>query len=282
MISDLDETLRELLIRDLPISNNEIDISFDQPTREWSSRLSRPSLNLYMHDIRENNKLRTQQPNMNVTVNGNTATLARTAMRIDIHYMLTAWTNDPSDEHRLLMRTLMVMLRYRELPEELFFGQLEEQEMGIPYKIAQYENQVSPRELWSVLDNNMRPSLDLVLTIAVNPFDDLTVPLVRETSVGFGQRDGGSSDIFNSGFPNGARSQYYAISGTVSSDDELEHLSIQLLELSVPVTISPNGRYTIPNLREGDYTLEIWTGRKEPTQHAISVPSPEMAYDIYI
>lgn len=279
MISDLDEVLRELLVRDLPITNNEIDISFEQPKREWSSRLSRPSLNLYMHDIRENNKLRTQQPNMNVTINGNSATLSRQAIRVDVHYMITAWTNDPGDEHRLLMRTLMVMLRYRELPEELFFGQLDDQEMGIPYKISQYDTQISPRELWSVLDNEMRPSLDLILTLAVNPYEDLTVPLVRETEMGFGQWADSPADGLDA---DAGRSQYFSVSGTISSDDEFDHLGVQILEISVPVTVSPNGRYTIRNLREGDYTLEVWTGNREPSQHAITVPSPQMAYDIHL
>jgi hypothetical protein len=61
MIDDLDEALRQLLIAELPIVSNEVDIAFEPPTRDWSARLSRPTLNLFMHDLRENNKLRTQQ-----------------------------------------------------------------------------------------------------------------------------------------------------------------------------------------------------------------------------
>ena len=61
MIDDLDDALRDLLIREMPIKNNEIDISFGQPNKEWSSRLSRPTLNLYLHDIRENPTLRRDQ-----------------------------------------------------------------------------------------------------------------------------------------------------------------------------------------------------------------------------
>jgi len=58
MIDDLDDALRDLLVRELPIRDNEVDVSFDQPRREWSARLSRPSLNLYLYDIRENLRLR--------------------------------------------------------------------------------------------------------------------------------------------------------------------------------------------------------------------------------
>ena len=37
MIADLDETIRQLLITEMPIENGEIDVTFDQPKREWSS-----------------------------------------------------------------------------------------------------------------------------------------------------------------------------------------------------------------------------------------------------
>jgi hypothetical protein len=56
-----------------------------------------------------------------------------------------------------------------------------------------------------------------------------------------------------------------------------------LVELAVPVTVAPNGRYTILNLRAGDYTLEVWTGEGDPIHHTITVPSEDSAvYDIYL
>jgi hypothetical protein len=47
VIADLDEVLRELLTREIDIKDNEVDITFDQPKREWSARLSKPTLNLF-------------------------------------------------------------------------------------------------------------------------------------------------------------------------------------------------------------------------------------------
>ncbi len=49
MYNDLDEALRQLLIRELPIKNSDVDIKFDQPKREWSGRLNRPTLNLFLY-----------------------------------------------------------------------------------------------------------------------------------------------------------------------------------------------------------------------------------------
>lgn len=286
MIDDLDDALRDLLIRDMPITNNEVDIAFDQPTREWASRLSRPTINLFMHDVRENNKLRTQQPYIESTVSGVSATMGVNPVRLDVHYMVTAWANDPGDEHRLLGRMLMVLYRYKVLPEEFLYGALSGQDFDVLMKVAQYDQRDVRREIWSMLDNEMRPIVDLTLTLAIEPFAEWTVPLVRQTEISFGQMDplglngNGAGSLNSSGFAIG--DQFYSVTGMVHSTFPLDHLSVQLVELAVPVTVAPNGRYSIRNLRAGRYTLEVWTGQGEPIQHAIEVPSDPAEYDIYL
>ncbi len=280
MIDDLDDALRELLIRDLPITSNEVDIAFNQPTREWASRLSRPTLNLFMHDVRENNKLRTQQPYLGNSANGFMATVSPSPVRLDVHYMITAWANDPGDEHRLLGRTLMVLYRYKALPDEFHFGQLDADEYEIMLKVAQYDQRDIRRDIWSMLDNEMRPIIDLTVTLAIEPYADWDVPLVRETEITFGQTGG----LGGSGWDGNllVADRFYQVAGMIHSTEQFEHLSVQVLEVAVPVTVAPNGRYTIQNLRPGQYTIEVWTGEGDPVQHAIVVPSPPSAYDIQL
>ena len=58
MFADLDETIRLLLIRHVPLNLSEVDVSFDAPDREWSGRLSRPTVNCFLYDVRENEDLR--------------------------------------------------------------------------------------------------------------------------------------------------------------------------------------------------------------------------------
>jgi hypothetical protein len=280
MIDDLDEALRDLLVRDLPIANNEVDIAFDQPTRDWASRLSRPTLNLFMHDMRENNRLRTQQPYLNNSFSATSATVGPNPVRLDVHYMVTAWANDPGDEHRLLGRTLMVLYRYHSLPEELRYGQLDMPDFDVLVKVAQYDQRDIRREIWSMLDNEMRPIIDLTLTLAIEPYAPWTVPLVRQTEIGFGIFDANPVNAAGGGFT--MTDQFYTVSGMIHNAEGFEHLSVQMLNLAVPVTVSPNGRYTIQNLRAGSYRLEVWTGVNAPVEHTIEVPSPPTDYDIYL
>ena len=295
MLDELDEALRELLTRDMPINNNEVDIAFEQPTRDWASRLSRPTLNLFMHDVRENNKLRTQQPYLGNSSNaGYTASVGPAPVRLDVHYMVTTWANDPGDEHRLLGRTLMVLYRYSTLPNDLESELLFHEDYEILIKIAQYDQRDTRREIWNMLDNEMRPIIDLTLTVNIKPLSEWTVPLVRQTQIGFGQMapnangfgmgDNGVGDngtSFTSGLTGVDRFHY--VSGTIHSPFPLDSIGVQLMEIAIPVTVTPDGRYLIQNLRKGTYTLEVWAGeRDEPIHHTIEVPSPPAEYDIYL
>ncbi len=79
MIADLDETLRKLLVEELPVKNGEIDIEFDQPNREWSAKLTKPTVNMFLYDLRENAELRRHQyMRMNGNSRNNTASFKKT------------------------------------------------------------------------------------------------------------------------------------------------------------------------------------------------------------
>ena len=120
MIEDLDEALRQLLIREIPVKNSQVDIQFDQPSREWSAKLSRPTLDLFLWDVRENQKLRQAMPVWETTTHPDgTVTQRRKPVRADLHYVITAWANEAEDEHRLLSRALMALFRFPHLPPEL-------------------------------------------------------------------------------------------------------------------------------------------------------------------
>src|SRR3954466_12808611 len=62
MLADLDETLRSLLKEDLEAHGFEgVDIAFDAPSRDWSGQLSKPTVNVFLYDLREAESLRTSE-----------------------------------------------------------------------------------------------------------------------------------------------------------------------------------------------------------------------------
>jgi Pvc16 N-terminal domain len=286
MIDDLDEVLRQFLIRDLPIKNGEVDIKFDQPKREWSARVSRPTLNLFLYDIRENQKLRQTQPAWELTQNGDgTVTKRRKPARVDLHYMITAWAAEPEDEHRLLSRSLMVLFRYPALPEELLPEILQSQPVPIPLMVAQYDELRTPSDVWNVLDNEMRPALACIVTLAIDPYLPIVTPLVRTRELRIGPSRVPSLHESEIDLRLDARTGadlFWTIGGTLHSEQplDLEKAHLVLVERGLEVPLQPEGRFVIGHLVAGEYTLEISVAGRPPRRYSIAVPAAD--YDLEV
>ncbi len=281
MFHDLDEALRQLLIREIPVKNGEVDIKFDQPTREWTARLSRPTLNLFLHDIRENLKLRTSQQWMIEHNPDGTVTQRRTPARIDLHYMITAWANDPDDEHNLLGRTLMALFRQPHLPKDLLPENLQDQPSPIPIKVAQEEELRNVADVWKTLDNEMRPAIALTVTMAIDPYLPLITPLVRTRELRIGQA--AEPSALQKLVDEAGREVFWTIGGTIHTDEPLEEISLTLVErgLEVPLQVEEEeGRFTIGKLRAGDYTLEVASNGRTLKRHKITVPAPDYELEV--
>lgn len=280
MIDDLDQVLRQFLIRDLPILNGEVDIEFDQPRREWSARVSRPTLNLFLYDLRENQKLRQAQPTWEMVHNDDgTVTKRRKPVRIDLHYMITAWATEPEDEHRLLSRTLMALFRHPHLPQELLSESLQDQQVPIPITVAQYDELRNPTDVWNVLDNEVRPALVCIITLAIDPYLPIITPLVRarELHIGPSQRPFSQELDHRTGVD-----PYWTIGGTLRSEQPMDWnvVRLTLVEQGREVPIQAEGRFAIGHLRAGEYTLEIsGTGRAD-RRYRIVVPAAD--YDLEV
>lgn len=280
MFHDLDEVLRQLLIREIPIKNGEVDVKFDQPSREWSARLSRPTLNLFLHNIRENVKLRASQQ---WTVERNpdgTATQRRTPARVALHYMITAWANEPDDEHNLLARTLMALFRQPHLPADLLPESLQDQPMPIPLEVAQEDTLRNPADVWNALDNEIRPAIVLLVTLALDPYQPIVTPLVRTRELRVGQSADPPTEELVAEF---GPDVFWTIGGTVRTEKQLEELHLTLIErgLEVPIQIEEDeGRFTIGKLRAGDYTLEVAADGRTLKRHKITVPAPDYELEV--
>ena len=117
MIDDLDKTIRQLLTQDMPrVGRGEVEVAFQQPNRDW--KRDKAALNFFLYDVRQNPLLRQHQrhelldrENRPMRTNQRIP-LQRTPLRLDCFYMITAWSGDPLDEHRLLTECLMALARY--------------------------------------------------------------------------------------------------------------------------------------------------------------------------
>src|SRR5215216_1297654 len=122
---EVDEALRAL-VRAEALDGSDVEVVFDAPTKDWAARRNAPTVNMYLYDIRED--LRRRERGLVNDYDGRGAVVSRrqTPRHFKITYLITAWTQRPEDEHRLLSALLYCFLRNETIPQELLSGRLAE------------------------------------------------------------------------------------------------------------------------------------------------------------
>ena len=189
MLDELDDTIRQLLTAEMPIRNGEIEVTFEQPNRNNTTKWKKPAVNFFLYDLRENNVLRQNQWERQAGDGGrdNIAKLKRTPFRVDCYYMLTTWANDPETEHRLMSRCLFTLFRHPTMPAAHLVGSLKNQPFDLQAHLASHDRLTNPAEIWASLDNEMRPSVSYLITLALDPWKEEPVPMITTLTLRPGQ-----------------------------------------------------------------------------------------------
>jgi hypothetical protein len=167
VIHDVDQLLEKLVRRDA-LNGSSVDLVFDAPTKDWVARRSGPCVNLYLYDIREDLARRVPTWEDTRGKDGMVAGRAQPPRRFRLAYLVTAWTQRPEDEHRLLSSLLVAMLRNPMLKPGDLGGSLDETDLPVYIEVGQPETQDrSLADIWSALGGELKPSLDVVVTAPV-------------------------------------------------------------------------------------------------------------------
>jgi hypothetical protein len=192
VIHEVDEVLKGLLSGGA-LAGSGIDIALDAPTRDWAARRNAPTINAYLYDIREdvNRRQRGQLP---VRDDRDIVVKRRQPPRwFRLSYLVTAWTKQPQDEHRLLSAVLATLIPRELLPPSELPGSLAELGMTIPVSVAGIQTESrSLAEIWSALGGELKPSLDLVITapFPAYPEYDAGPPVTEGAAVRMSALDG--------------------------------------------------------------------------------------------
>ena len=269
MFNDVDETLKQYFTAELPISTGELDVSFERPTREWSGRLSRPTLNCFMYDVRERKLFRDEPPT--VIPNGKGGfRRERAAPRIDLTYMITAWAREAEDEHRILARTLAAMYRCGEIPERHFQGALVDSSCSVLARIETPDHLAKPADMWGVLDNELHTSLVWVITAPLEAFAPVEGPIVRTRELRFGA------------IGESWRETNLQVAGTVHKKGDpgalIAGVRIAIEGTAMRVTTGDDGRFAFPGVEAGERVLRFESEDGLAGEQTVTVPSA--SYDI--
>jgi len=269
MLTEIHAAIQRLIWEYGRISPDEVDISFEAPTRDRIDRLVRPTVSLFLFDLVENTEMR--QSSFPVTRASDHAERRMPPRRIDLRYMVSALTSDIEDEHRLLWRVLATLLKYPQLPDELLPEGLRGGEIPLTAKTNQMDEGRRLLDVWSGLSVSPHPAIYYVVTAPLDLDVVVRSPLVLTRTVRY-RRMAGESAVGDTTTD---------IGGVVrgASGEPVSGASL-LVEGSArePVLTNEAGEYQLPGVLDGTVRVQV----TPPTGKArtVSLTVPGASYDI--
>lgn len=193
MFHDLDSTLAELLKRELPPAIvDQVSVTFATPDGQFPPvSVALPTINLFLYEIQENRELRSHESWVERQPDGR-ATRTPAPVRVDCHYLVTAWAKSEQperDEHRLLGDVMRVLLRYRELPAQVLCGSLKEQSTPLRAAVMQTSQQQTRGDFWQALGGRPRAAFNYTVTVGIDVHEPEDLgPVVVEARTGAPRR----------------------------------------------------------------------------------------------
>ncbi|CAL9500065.1 hypothetical protein SUDANB171_03405 [Streptomyces sp. enrichment culture] len=179
MIHEVDEVLKGLLGGGA-LTGSGIDVSFEVPSRDWAARRNGPVINAYLYDIREDTGRR-HRGQVAVRDDRDITVQRREPPRwLRLSYLVTAWTKQPEDEHRLLSAVLATLLPRDTLHPSELPDSLRALGMPVPLTVAGPHGEArSLADIWSALGGELKPSVDVTLTapFPLSPEYDVAPPI---------------------------------------------------------------------------------------------------------
>ncbi|MET0577192.1 MAG: Pvc16 family protein [Ilumatobacteraceae bacterium] len=158
----IDSTLEAFVRATVPLSARDVDVSFEPPDREWSAKLTRPTVNLFLWDIRRSSA----RAVTGVEELERDGQLVRRLPlpRVELRFLLTAWTSDHGDERALLSGLMRAILAHEAIPETFVVDALR----GLPpLTILMARTGDDLPDVGAVLDGQLKPGIAITLVTAV-------------------------------------------------------------------------------------------------------------------
>ena len=178
MIHHLDSLLRTLLLTNIDQLTDEGQVGFRPPDDGWRthvSTLNTMALNVYLADVRENRKLRSNAQHRVLEGDGYIDTPA--PVRIDCHYLITAWSpTTPSpqveptlDEHALYYEVIALLMEKGDLvpADTLETVPAGWEDISLPLQVLPVEGFGKLPEFWGTVAWRWKPMIYTIVTLPV-------------------------------------------------------------------------------------------------------------------
>ena len=165
MLQLLDESLESFLRARVPLDPNEVAVAFEAPDRQWAAQVNQPTVNVFLWDIHRD--VEANRSGMETAVRNGQSIRRKPLPRMQVRYILSAWTSSHRDEHQLLGDLMLALLATPTLEPPYLKAPLD-QVLPLPsLKLAPTGGRTSG-DFWKAVDGQLKPMLELLITLPVD------------------------------------------------------------------------------------------------------------------
>jgi hypothetical protein len=264
VLVDLDEAVRRLLKRELKAAGLEtVDVRFEAPSRDWAAKLSAPTLDVFLYDVRQSADDRPVEWTTRDEKGRRVET--RPPLMADVSYAVTAWTREVEDEHRLLSCALAILYEHPVVPDDVRTGALLNGAAHIPLR-TRLGAPGERSDFWSSVGGQYKASVDYVITApCISSTETVRGPEIRELRVRARDIDGPNVDDDGPGGAGAGRSGtsiVIARPGGRVLDGKGEPVAgawVTVEESGIVAVSSSDGRFILRGLQAGQHTVTART-----------------------
>lgn len=303
MIDQLDITLRRLITSTIAGFASDDQVRFQPPDDDWRTYVKTLSvagqpvnaINLYLVDLRENRKLRSNEKLRTASQNGD-VTETVVPRRLDCHYLISAWSPadvtpaiEPTlDEHAALYLIASELAQHDPIIPAAIYAPApvpptfppEFASAEMPIAVVPPEGFIKLAEFWGTMGEKHRwkPVVYLIVTLPILTPGQPVGPMVT-TSI---------TDMLPTGSPASGETQIQ-IGGTVYDalvpPQPVTGAWVELLTMTGSrlqlATTDANGRFTFISVTAGAFQLRASRVGLGVITRNITVPSPSGEYDLH-
>jgi hypothetical protein len=307
MIQSLDDTLFHLLAREMktlgPSPANARQIRFQPPDATWRQHISqlaatRKALNVYLVDIRENRKLRSNEMFRQFDAAGGVVDEYPAPARADCHYLITAWSSADEDlahpeqgkhgktgeEHAILHETASLLNAHQPLVPKSVFGNAfpanfdpDLEGESLPTALLPVEGFPKYAEFWGTMGavHPWKPAVYLVVTVPLRVTHRSAGPPVKTVFSDWHQdKDKPGETLIDFGGT--------VLDGATPVKDAWVRLETSGHQLVQSATSDSSGHFRFVRVEPQQYLLRAGASGVGIHEGPVDVPSPTGDYDVQL
>jgi hypothetical protein len=269
ILSDLHQALRRLVHDQGMISASEVTVAFEPPVRTWVAARTGPTVDFFLYDIRENTDLR--KGGLETTRANGRGHTRMPPRRFDLSYLVSALSTEVEDEHAVLWRVMLTLLKHPVLPAEMLPESLTKDGLPISVKLELPDGAPKPIEIWGALDMPPRPSIGVVITVPADLEFAVDAPLVLTRSARYRRTTE----------PMAPEDHRFHVGGIVrgKAGVPLGGARVSLAGSTASAITDSEGKFTFASVPEGQMTLEV---TYETRSRRVTFSLPSDSYEVVL